>query len=134
AALHARETQRVVRIAVEAVLAAEAALQRNAEERPRNNPGFDILSRPRDGGPLLFIEVKGRIAGVDTFTITKNEVLYALNKGLDYVLALLRVDGDRADEVRYIRQPFVGSDEVLFGVTSLDVDWEKMFERGTAPA
>jgi SNF2 family DNA or RNA helicase len=133
-ALHARETERVERIAVEAVLAAEAALHRDAEEKPRNNPGFDILSRPRDGGPLLFIEVKGRISGVDTFTITKNEVLYALNKGLDYVLALVRVDGDRAGEVRYIRQPFIGSNEVLFGVTSLNVAWDEMFERGIAPA
>ena len=133
-ALHAKETERVERIAVDAVLAAEAALQRDAEEKPRNNPGFDILSRPRDGGPLLFIEVKGRITGADTFTITKNEVLYALNKGIDYVLALVRIDGDRADEVRYIRQPFVGSDEVLFGVTSLNVAWAEMFERGTAPA
>jgi hypothetical protein len=115
------------------VLAAEAALRRDAEEKPRNNPGFDILSRPRDGGPMLFIEVKGRIAGVETFTITQNEVLYALNKGLDYVLALVRVDGDCADEVRYIRKPFTGSDEVLFGVTSLDVGWDEMFSRGTAP-
>jgi SNF2 family DNA or RNA helicase len=133
-ALHAKETERVERIAVDAVLAAEAALQRDAEEKPRNNPGYDILSRPKDGGPLLFIEVKGRVAGVDTFTITKNEVLYALNKGVDYVLALVRVDGDRADGVRYIRQPFSGSDEVLFGVTSLNVGWDDMFERGTAPA
>jgi Protein NO VEIN, C-terminal len=78
--------------------------------------------------------VKGRVAGVDAFTITKNEVLYALNKGFDYVLALVRVDGDRADEVRYIRQPFTGSDEVLFGVTSLNVGWDEMFERGTTPA
>jgi len=133
-ALHAKETERVERIAVDAVLAAEASLHRDAEEKPRNNPGYDILSRPRDGGPLLFIEVKGRIAGAETFTITKNEVLYALNKGADYVLALVRVDGDRADDVRYMRQPFTGSDEVLFGVTSLNVGWDEMFERGTAPA
>ncbi len=133
-AVHAKETERVERIAVEAVLAAEAALPRDAEEKPRNNPGYDILSRPRDGGRLLFIEVKGRVADAPTFTITKNEVLYALNKGTDYVLALVRVDGDRAEEIRYIRKPFAGSDEVLFGVTSLIVDWEDMFERGTAPA
>jgi hypothetical protein len=133
-AVHAKETERVERIAVDAVLAAEAALQRDAEERPRNNPGYDILSRPRDGGPLLFIEVKGRVATAPTFTITKNEVLYALNKGTDYVLALVRVDRDRVEGIRYIRQPFTGSDEVLFGVTSLNVDWDDMFARGTKPA
>jgi SNF2 family DNA or RNA helicase len=132
--LYAKETERVERIAVDAVLAAEAALERDAEEKPRNNPGYDILARPRDGGPLLFIEVKGRVAGASTFTITKNEVLYALNKGVDYVLALVRVDGDRADEIRYVRQPFSGSDEVLFGVTSLNVTWDEMFDRGAAPS
>ena len=73
-------------------------------------------------------------SGAPTFTITKNEVLHALNKGDDYVLALVRVDGDHADEIRYIRHPFTGSDEVLFGVTSLNVDWDDMFDRGTMPA
>ena len=133
-ALHAKETERVERIAVDAVLAAETALGRRPEEKPRNNPGYDILSRPLDGGPLLFIEVKGRVTGADTFTITKNEVLHALNKGDDYVLALVRVDGDEADEIRYIRHPFTGSDEVLFGVTSLNAAWDEMFERGTVPS
>jgi superfamily II DNA or RNA helicase len=133
-AQHARETEHVERIAVEAVLGAERALGRDPEEKPRNNPGYDILSRPADGAPLLFIEVKGRVVGAPTFTITKNEVLHALNKADDYVLALVRVDGDQAGEIRYIRNPFTGSDEVLFGVTSLNVDWDEMFARGAAPA
>jgi superfamily II DNA or RNA helicase len=130
----ARERERVERIAVAAVLAAERALGRAPVEQPRTNPGFDILSRPEGNGSLLFIEVKGRVAGADTFTITKNEVLHALNKGDDYILALVRVDGDRADEIRYIRHPFSGSDEVLFGVTSLNMDWDEMFARGDRPA
>ena len=133
-AVHARDRERVERIAVDAVLAAERAIGRVPEEKPRNNPGYDILSRAAEGGPLLFIEVKGRVVDAPTFTITKNEVLHALNKGDDYVLALVRVDGDQADEIRYIRHPFVGSDEVLFGVTSLNIDWGEMFVRGAAPA
>lgn len=133
-ALHAKETERVERIAVDAVLAAETALGRAPEEKPRNNPGYDILSRPPDGRPLLFIEVKGRVTGADTFTSTKNEVLHALNKSDDYILAMVRVDRDEADEIRYVRHPFTGSDEVLFGVTSLNLDWDAMFERGTVPS
>lgn len=133
-ATHARETERVERIAVEAVLAAERTIGRSPEEKPRNNPGYDILSRPPDGGPMRFIEVKGRVAGAETFTITKNEVLYALNKQDAYILALVSVDGDRAAGIRYIPHPFSGSDEVLFNVTSLIVNWDEMFERGTAPA
>jgi SNF2 family DNA or RNA helicase len=132
-AIHAKDRERVERIAVDAVLAAERALGRFPEEKPRNNPGYDILSRNVDGGPLLFIEVKGRVVGAPTFTITKNEVLHALNKGDDYLLALVRVVGDHAAEIRYVRHSFSGSDEVLFGVTSLNVDWDEMSARGTAP-
>jgi superfamily II DNA or RNA helicase len=132
-ATHAKETARIERIAVDAVLAAERALGRVPEEKPRNNPGYDILSDPGDGGPLLFIEVKGRVAGAPTFTITKSEVLHALNKSDSYVLALVAVDGDDATDVRYIRTPFAGSDEVLFGVTSLNMNWPDMFDRGAAP-
>ena len=36
--------------------------------------------------------------------------------------------------IRYVRQPFSGSDEVLFGVTSLNVDWPDMFARGAEPS
>jgi hypothetical protein len=132
-ALDAESRDKVERIAVDAVLAAERALGREPEEKPRNNPGYDILSRVGDGGRLLFLEVKGRVAGADTFTITKNEVLHALNKGDDYVLALVRVDNDRADAIRYLRHPFTGSDEVLFAVTSLNVSWDEMFDTGTVP-
>jgi hypothetical protein len=133
AALHARETERVERIAVEAVLAAERALGHNPEEKPRNNCGYDILSTPPDGGRLLFIEVKGRVLGAPTFTITKNEVLHALNKGDDYILALVVVNDERAEDVRYIRRPFTGSDEVLFGVTSLNMAWDELFSKGHRP-
>ena len=84
---------------------------------------------------MLFIEVKGRVVGARTFTITKNEVLHALNKSSAYVLALVAVDGDEATDLRYIRKPFVGSDEVLFGVTSLNVAWDVFPKRsrGTTP-
>ena len=55
-------------------------------------------------------------------------------EGTDYILALVRIDGDHADTIRYIRHPFTGSDEVLFGVTSLNVDWDEMFDRGNLPS
>jgi hypothetical protein len=132
-AIHAKNRERVERIAVDAVLEAERRLGRDPREQRRNNPGFDILSVPSGGGRLLFIEVKGRVVGAPMFTITKNEVLHALNKGDDYVLALVSVEGDRVDGIRYIRRPFTGSDEVLFGVTSLNVDWDEMFDRGALP-
>ena len=40
---------------------------------------------------MRFIEVKGRVAGATSVTITKNEILTALNKPDDYILALVEV-------------------------------------------
>ena len=41
--------------------------------------GYDIESRVPGEGKLRFIEVKGRAAGADTLTVTRNEILYSLN-------------------------------------------------------
>ena len=54
---------------------------------PHNNPGYDIESL--DGGHLDFIEVKGRVAGADTFDVTRTEVFTALNKQQRSILALV---------------------------------------------
>ena len=77
--------------------------------------GYDIESRIPGSGRLRFIEVKGRAAGADTVIITKNEILTALNKPDDYILALVEVSGDAASSLRYIRKPF--GREPDFGVT-----------------
>ena len=45
---------------------------------PHNNPGYDIESDTPDG--LDFIEVKGRVDGGDTFILTRQEAVTALNK------------------------------------------------------
>ena len=77
--------------------------------------GYDIESRIPGSGRLRFIEVKGRAAGADTVIITKNEILTALNKPEDYILALVEVSGEAASSLRYIRKPF--GREPDFGVT-----------------
>ena len=77
--------------------------------------GYDIESRIPGSGRLRFIEVKGRAAGADTVIITKNEILTALNKPEDYILALVEVSGDAASSLRYVRKPF--GREPDFGVT-----------------
>ena len=48
--------------------------------------GYDIESRVPGEGKLRFIEVKGRAAGADTLTVTRNEILYSLNKPEDFIL------------------------------------------------
>jgi superfamily II DNA or RNA helicase len=132
AARFAQETVRVERIAVDAVKAAECALGRQPHEMPHNNPGYDVESKA-GWGELLFLEVKGRVAGARTVTITRNEILTGLNKGDHFILALVRVAEDDSTEVRYIYDPFVGRDDALAGVASVNYEFEHFWERAEAP-
>ena len=78
-AARARETERVERAAVDAVLAAEQRLGRTAVEMPHNNKGYDIESKDPEGH-LWFIEVKGRVEGAETVTVTTSEIGVGRNK------------------------------------------------------
>jgi len=127
----------VERRGVDAVLAAERALGRTPEEQAHNNPGFDVLSRPAEG-PGIRIEVKARIEGADTFTITRTEVLTALNAAPDHRLALVRVstNGPQYDEVRYIGNAFDGVEPSWltdFDVVSQNLSWNDWWSRGMSP-
>ncbi|NKY08836.1 helicase-related protein [Cellulomonas hominis] len=99
----ARETTRVERLAVGAVLRAERVLGHLPKEMHHNNPGYDIESDTGTG--LDFIEVKGRVAGGKTFVLTRQEAVTALNKGEHSILALVEVAEDDSTIVRYLRRP-----------------------------
>ena len=131
-ARNAAQREMVERRAVDLVLATEARLGGRAEEQPRNNPGFDIKST-RDG-QLLLIEVKGRIEGAATVTVTRNEILTGLNTE-KFVLALVEVSpaGSDADQVRYVRNPFSGADDTYFDMTSVNYDWVRLWAKGGEP-
>ena len=90
-----------------AVLAIETRLGFVPRDVSAENCGYDIESRIEGkGGPLLrFIEVKARQAEAETVTVTANEILIALNKPQEYILALVLVDGGQAN-VTYLRRPF----------------------------
>lgn len=74
------------------------------------NRGYDIESRYPTGhakfGQLRFIEVKGRVAGAETVSVTKNEILTALNKPDDFILALVFVESGLAAKPCYLDRPF----------------------------
>jgi len=129
----AHETARVERRAVEAALAAERTLGRFPTEMARNNPGYDIRSTDSDGR-VFFIEVKGRIVGADTFTITANEVAYAQTQGDRHRLALVSVSeiDSGTDDLRYV----VGAFDHLepSGTTrSFNELWAQYWARGITP-
>jgi superfamily II DNA or RNA helicase len=65
------------------------------------NRGWDIESG-NDKGVVRLIEVKGRAKGAPTVTVTRNEIMQSLNHPDCFFLALVVVDGDRAETPRYI--------------------------------
>jgi hypothetical protein len=84
------------------------------------------------------LELKGRAAGAETVTITRNEIMTALNKPEDFILAIAAVDtsagvaeGAIAD-LRYVREPF--QREPDFEVTSAKYSLDGLLSRGTPPA
>lgn len=89
-ALFAREKVRVERAAMDAVMQTEKRLGFSPIDVSDQKLGWDIESA-MDGGRLRFIEVKGRIVGADTVTVSKNEILAAFNKPNDYILAIALV-------------------------------------------
>lgn len=113
------------------VMEAERALGYVPTDRELDKVGYDIESAVPGTGKLRFIEVKGRAAGSATVTVTRNEILYSLNKPEDYILAIVEMD-DGAHKVRYIRQPF--QREPDFHVTSVNYSMDELIARGAPPS
>ena len=99
-------------------------------DREFDKLGYDIESRDPTSGKLRFIEVKGRAAGAATVTVTRNEVLYSLNKPDDFILGIVEFDGDD-HRVHYVRRPF--QKEPDFGVTSINYDFAELLSRANPP-
>jgi hypothetical protein len=116
---------------MEAVIAAERALGFEPRSVASDNVGYDIESRIPGTGKLRFIEVKGRVQGASTVSVTKNEILTALNKPDDFVLAIVSVDGVSGTPV-YVWQPF--QREPDFAVTSVNYDLTELLARAGPPA
>ncbi len=134
--------QEVEQRAVDAVLATEEALGWDPEDMnriQRNHPGYDIRSTRRGThgqlGDVRHIEVKGRIAGAPTVTVSRNEILTAMNEPDRFVLALVEVSPEGTDTVRYLRHPFEGrSEDFVFEVTSVNFTWSALWDRAEEPA
>src|SRR5262249_3034893 len=69
------------------VMEVERRLGFEPSDREHEKLGYDIESRDAKTGRLRFLEVKGRATGAATITVTKNEILYSLNKPDDFILA-----------------------------------------------
>ena len=125
--------RRVELAAMEAVMAYERSLGYEPRDVSAQNVGYDVESIiPRhlrmENQSLRLIEVKGRAAGAKTVTLTKNEILTALNKPESYILALVEVDGD-STAIRYLRQPF--RERPDFAATSVNYDLDQLYAGAT---
>jgi hypothetical protein len=92
--------------------------------------GYDIESL--DGqGDLYFIEVKGRIDGADSVTLTINEVNTGRNSPHRFRLALVTVTGDQAAAPVYVS----GIDWGVpgFGDTQITKNLQQLLAAGRAP-
>ena len=115
-----------------AIMDVERRLGFDPVDKEADKLGYDIESAIPGTGRLRFIEVKGRIAGASTITVTRNEILYSLNKPDDFILGIVEFHDEHSHTVHYVRRPF--QREPDFGVTSVNYDFAELLARAEAPS
>lgn len=110
------------------VIERETRLGNIATDREFERLGYDVESKIPTTGDLRFIEVKGRIAGAETITVTKNEILYSLNNPENFVLAIIEFYEDGSHKETYVKRPF--RSEPDFAVTSLNYNIKELVSSG----
>lgn len=112
--------------AMEVVMEKERDLGYHPRDVSGENCGYDIESLNPQTRQLRFIEVKGRREGAQTVTVTKNEILTALNRPDSYILALVEVPSRR---LRYVQRPF--QREPDFAASSINYNWQDLWTRNS---
>jgi len=125
---------RIEKLAMDAVRRAEESRGCRVVDVSSQKCGWDLTSYPPaavDKQPeARHIEVKGRVRGASTVTITRNEMLYGLNQADKFLLAIVLVDEqDVIDGPHYLRNPF--DSEPGWGVSSVNYDLKALLEKGT---
>ena len=114
------------------IMETERTLGFDPTDRETEKLGYDIESRIPGTGRLRFIEVKGRVHGADTITVTRNEILYSMNKPEDYRLAIVEFLDDGAHRVHYLREPF--RREPDFDAASVNYSFKDLLARAKPPS
>jgi len=112
------------------IMEVERSLGFEPVDREFEKLGYDVESKVPGTGKLRFIEVKGRVSEADTITVTKNEILYSLNKPEDFILGIVEFLADGNHRVHYVRQPF--QREPDFGVTSVNYTMRDLIAKAGA--
>ncbi|MGK4007146.1 helicase-related protein [Sorangium sp. So ce1036] len=123
---------RIERLAMAAVRRAEEARGCRVVDVSSQKCGWDLTSYPPavDGKlpEARHIEVKGRARGASTVTVTRNEMLYALNQAEKFLLAIVLVaEDDGIEGPYYLRNPF--EHEPGWGVSSINFELDALLGR-----
>jgi superfamily II DNA or RNA helicase len=123
---------RIERIAMEAVQRSEESHGCRVVDVSKDKCGWDLTSHPpaidqKQPDPR-HIEVKGRVKGASTVTVSRNEILYAFNQGDKFVLAIVLVaENDGVEGPYFIRQPF--DREPGWGVSSINYNLSDLLQK-----
>jgi hypothetical protein len=128
--------KRIEMLAMDAVRKAEEARGCRVVDVSAAKCGWDLTSYPPeiDGKfpEARHIEVKGRIYGATTVTVTRNEILYGLNQADKFHLAIVFVrDDDSVDGPHFLQSPFDG--EPGWGVASITYEIKALMARARKP-
>ena len=75
-----------------------------SRDRELGKVGYDIKSLGPASGKLRCGEVKSAVGGAETTAVTRNEILCAVNKSGDFILALVVFLAAKRHRVRNVRQ------------------------------
>jgi hypothetical protein len=128
-AADAAARKKIELLAMQAVMKAEEAKGHRVVDVSPDKCGWDVTSYPPAVNNVQIdpkhIEVKGRVKGADTITVTRNEILYAFNQGDKFVLAIVFVNPDDTTEGPYYltnpfqREPDWGAASVNYFISEL---------------
>lgn len=128
-AADAAARKKIERLAMQVVMQAEEAKGHRVVDVSADKCGWDVTSYPPAVNNILLdpkhIEVKGRVKGADTITVTRNEILYAFNQGDKFILAIVFVNPDDTTEGPYYltnpfqREPDWGAASVNYSISEL---------------
>ena len=128
----AQARARIEQVAMQAVIQHEESLGHTTKDVSAEKCGWDITARPSTlpDGSLpqdRHIEVKGRAKGQEVITVSRNEILYALNQADKFWLAIVLVDGDEYEGPYYVKNPF--TTEPDFGVPSVNYELKYLLSK-----
>jgi superfamily II DNA or RNA helicase len=114
---------RIEKLAMDAVRRTEEAKGHTVVDVSAQKCGWDLTAYPPAADGKLpvarHIEVKGRVKGAATVTITRNEILYALNQADKFVLAIVLIgESDAVEGPFYLHRPFAQEPDA--GVASVN--------------